>query len=474
MLNGFSPQTPQILVVCSRPDDISYFQRALQISGFPRHMTAHSADTALNIIENETVNIVLIDNELHPDGGMKLLVLIKRMYPMTPCVLIVRQNQVHTAVQAIGMGGDDYLLRDEIFTLSLGEVIRDLTSRRRSPNVATESFGETSVFRQLRRIFLLTRRICTRFSYQPGWESLSDEMFSIFDCDAWGYMLNHDNGVDLLRFESAPMSDEAQEQLVTRLVQAWKFHGEDVPQKEDINLKSFQIFRSNEEIEYPFRDITMPLYAEGRCVGLLFLLYRTPRKITVDRTELLTYMSSIMSYTLDMGEIFNRLSQLAMYDETTECYNRNYFLKLLEIETTRVERYKGMYSMVLVDIDHFKKINREYGYEFGNFVLQNAAELIREQIRTIDIVSRIGGEEFAVILPSTNVKGASLFAERLRKNFAAQKFTTDDGRSVSITATITLGEYQPKIHHSGEGLLIRLERILAIKQDISNQVVLET
>ena len=474
MVNGFSSQTPHILVVCSRPDDISYYQRALQISGFPRHMTAHSADTAMNIIENETVNIALIDNELHPDGGLKLLVLIKRMFPMTPCVLIVRQTQVHTAIQAIGMGGDDYLLRDEIFTLSLGEVIRDLTSRRKNQTPYVEAFGEASVFRQLRRIFLLTRRICTRFSYQPGWESLSDEMFSIFECDAWGYLLRHDKGVELHRFESAPVAENAQMQLVEKLRQAYDFHADDKLDTEHLHLKSFQIFRSNEEIQYPFRDITMPLYAEGRCVGLLFLIYRSPRKITGDRTELLKYMASIMSYTLDMGEIFNRLSQLAMYDETTECYNRDYFLKLLEIETTRVERYHGMFSMVLVDIDHFKQINREYGYEFGNLVLLNAAELIKEQIRTIDIVARIGGEEFAVILPSTNVTGASLFAERLRHNFADQVFTADDGRQVTITATLTLGEYQPKIHHSGEGLLIRLERILAIKQDISNQVVLET
>ncbi len=468
-----SPKDFKILIVCSRPDDISIYERTLQAIGFSQTINAHSGETALSIIENEDIDLVMIDNDLHPDGGLKHMIIIKRSYPLLPCVLIVRQDEVQTAVQALGMGGDDYLLRDEMFTIGAAYILRELLLGERMER-ADDLREPHSVFGLLRRVLLLARRIGIHFSFQPGWEGISNDMFSIFDCDLWGYMLFRDTGYELQMFESAPMDEEAEEKILQRINEVYYFHSSDTIDTKHLNLRRFQLFRTEEDLTWPMKDVILPLISEGRTIGVVFMFYKQPRKLTIERVELFEFVASLMSYSLDMGEIFNRLTQLAMYDETTECYNRDHFLKQLEIETIRVERYNGLFSLVLIDLDGFKNINLSHGYEAGNLVLSQVAALLREQIRTIDILARIGGEEFAIILPSTDIEGARLFGERIRKVIAEQEFEVGELRTASLTATIAVGEYIPRIHHSGEGLLARLERMLAMDKSVKNQVLVES
>lgn len=128
------------------------------------------------------------------------------------------------------------------------------------------------------------------------------------------------------------------------------------------------------------------------------------------------------------------LDNLANIDGLTGVFNHRYFQNFLDQEISRARRNKTTISLLLVDIDHFKQVNDNFGHQFGDFVLAEFAKIIHDNIRDYDILARYGGEEFVVILPETEPKDALAVAEKLRK--LIEEATFDDGNEqYQITAS---------------------------------------
>ena len=107
--------------------------------------------------------------------------------------------------------------------------------------------------------------------------------------------------------------------------------------------------------------------------------------------------------------------RLTTIDGLTQIYNKRYFLETLEREISRAHRYRRELSLIMFDIDHFKKINDTYGHLAGDYVLKQLAGVIKSRIRREDIMARYGGEEFAVVMPEAGPENARRFAEKVRK-----------------------------------------------------------
>jgi len=132
-----------------------------------------------------------------------------------------------------------------------------------------------------------------------------------------------------------------------------------------------------------------------------------------------------------------QLQELAEFDSLTRLYNRNMFITFLEKEIHRSKRYKEGAgkkdpALVMFDIDHFKKVNDDYGHGIGDHVLKNLSVLVKENIRNADILSRFGGEEFMIIAPETNMEGARILAEKVRHIVEEHYFNVVDRVTVSI------------------------------------------
>ena len=111
-----------------------------------------------------------------------------------------------------------------------------------------------------------------------------------------------------------------------------------------------------------------------------------------------------------MGEIY----RLATLDSLTEIYNRAAMEKLINTEIDRSKRYGLPMSLLLLDLDHFKKVNDNYGHQVGDFTLKKFVEIVTKVLREHDILGRFGGEEFTVLLPDTDLVNAHIVAERVR------------------------------------------------------------
>jgi len=130
------------------------------------------------------------------------------------------------------------------------------------------------------------------------------------------------------------------------------------------------------------------------------------------------------------------LKELSITDHLTKLYNRRYLMEALDREYQRTFRKKAPLSLIMLDIDYFKKINDTYGHQGGDEVLVLLAELIKGELRSFDIAARYGGEEFAIVLPETPLADALAVAERLRRH--VQEFTYS-GALRELTLTVSLG-----------------------------------
>ncbi len=144
----------------------------------------------------------------------------------------------------------------------------------------------------------------------------------------------------------------------------------------------------------------------------------------------------------DLARNAETLEKLATTDGMTGLYNRRHFLKLAETEWNRFERYGRPLSYLLLDFDFFKSINDRFGHDVGDEVIFHVAALCCQDRRVTDIVARIGGEEFAILLPETPIEAARVVAERLRENVESTPLLRDE---LELTVTISIGvaEVQP-------------------------------
>jgi diguanylate cyclase (GGDEF)-like protein len=131
----------------------------------------------------------------------------------------------------------------------------------------------------------------------------------------------------------------------------------------------------------------------------------------------------------------NELQNLASTDSLTKVYNRAKYDEVVGREINRAKRYNRFLSLVMFDIDVFKRINDTYGHLSGDEVLKTIVWLVQEEIRKIDYLIRWGGDEFILILPETNLEGAKGLAERIRNSIAAHKFENMEGVTVSLGVT---------------------------------------
>ncbi|MCF6280988.1 MAG: sensor domain-containing diguanylate cyclase [Candidatus Polarisedimenticolaceae bacterium] len=159
--------------------------------------------------------------------------------------------------------------------------------------------------------------------------------------------------------------------------------------------------------------IAVPLIVERRSIGILYVDDFTPRQFTKNEISVLSLLATQAAIAIERMQRFERNRMLAITDGLTGLYNHRYFCKSLKREIKRAKRNSHQLSVIIVDIDHFKHFNDTNGHLQGNEALKGVASVLQLALRKIDILSRYGGEEFAVILPETDKKQALQIANRI-------------------------------------------------------------
>ncbi len=168
--------------------------------------------------------------------------------------------------------------------------------------------------------------------------------------------------------------------------------------------------------------------------------------------KILCAISREVAVALENAKLYKELEYLSNVDPITYLYNYRHFVKALDLEIGRVKRYQGPLSIMMIDIDDFKRYNDRFGHLQGDLLLRRLADILKSNLRTIDTLSRYGGDEFVVILPETNLAQAKLVAEKLR-NRVEEAYFKD-----KVTISIGVAEYQD--HFDRFELTVKADRAM--------------
>lgn len=202
-----------------------------------------------------------------------------------------------------------------------------------------------------------------------------------------------------------------------------------------------KLFTSFSGSEYErFRSwLGVPLIVQDRIIGLLSIDSSEPNDFTEEDATLALAFANQVSVALENTRLFSEAQTQAITDSLTGIYNRRGLFQVGDFEITRARRIGRPFSTLLLDIDHFKRVNDHYGHAVGDQALRSLAERCRTGSRNVDLVGRYGGEEFVILLTETHLEAAHMVAERLRQSIMDAPFQTDAG-PLRITISIGVAE----------------------------------
>ena len=207
----------------------------------------------------------------------------------------------------------------------------------------------------------------------------------------------------------------------------------------DVTKSEFFLKSVDKKTTFHTRSIIcVPLLNRNKVIGVIEALNKTGNQdFTPEDERLFMAFSNQVSIAIDNARLYN----MAFYDALTKVFMRRYFEAWLSQEFSRVKRYKTDLSLIMFDIDHFKKINDTYGHQAGDFVLSELSQVVKEAVREADIVARYGGEEFVVCLPETKVEEAKYSAERIRASVEKKQFIYE-GTKIPVTVSLGVASFR--------------------------------
>ncbi len=220
--------------------------------------------------------------------------------------------------------------------------------------------------------------------------------------------------------------------------------------------------------------VAFPLSCRGRRVGAVVALDRQPSarepRMAPSMLRAVRVLLEPASVALDNALLLKRAEALSVTDDLTHLYNSRYLNLVLRRETKRASRSGRPLSLLFIDLDGFKAVNDTHGHLFGSRALIEAAAVIRSSARETDVVSRFGGDEFAIILPDTGGEGAFAVGARVRDKIAAHRFLVGDGLDIHLTVSVGVATL-PDVAASSEELVQAADKAMyQIKESGKNGI----
>ncbi|MCX7725940.1 MAG: sensor domain-containing diguanylate cyclase [Chitinispirillaceae bacterium] len=278
-------------------------------------------------------------------------------------------------------------------------------------------------------------------------EKISEIIISALPCDRLTISIKNDDGTSATIVEAKGMDAEFFKGKIFSLKEknlASIIYSNNMAVSRNFSEERYEIrYLPDEPKKWELSSfIAVPLGVD-ECKGMIFVESTLLNAYENQYIGLLSRISTSAGLAIEKMLIFEKANSLAIHDGLTGLYNHRAFQQMLSDEITRAIRYNEPLSLIICDIDFFKKINDTYGHPFGDIVLKGISSFLQSSIRMdIDTVARYGGEEFAIILVKTTGEDAVETAERMRTGISKLSFKTPHGEEVKVTMSFGISEYR--------------------------------
>ncbi len=218
-------------------------------------------------------------------------------------------------------------------------------------------------------------------------------------------------------------------------------HGEQVI-SEDVESDPRFARRIDEKTRWETKSvICVPLRSKLRILGVIQLVNVDLSRFGESELFFLQALCDYAAIAIENARWVEKIQELTITDDCTGLYNARHLYKTLETEVYRSSRFGYEFSVLFIDLDHFKSVNDTHGHLVGSRLLSEIGYLVKAQLRLIDYAFRYGGDEFVVLLPQTGKDQALVVAKRLRDGLRASSFCRDEGLNLNVRASIGLATY---------------------------------
>jgi len=307
-------------------------------------------------------------------------------------------------------------------------------------------------------------------------QTIMDKMAEFFRPDTWS-LLMVDEQKDELYFAIA-VGDAAEALKTVRLkvgegIAGWVAkHGDSLIVPDVYNDPRFAK-RIDEMTKWKTRSIIcVPLQSKHRVLGVIQLINCSMESFGEQEMFFLHALCDYAAIAVDNARAVEKIQELTITDDCTGLYNARHLYKTLEAEVYRSARFGYEFSVIFLDLDHFKLVNDTYGHLVGSKLLQEIGFKIKSQLRLIDYAFRYGGDEFVILLPQTEKGSALVVAKRIQDMMRSTQFLTAEGLNLNVRCSMGLATYPEDAKSSHEIIRQADEMMYMVKNSSRDNIAI--
>lgn len=414
---------------------------------------------AFELLQRNEYDIIITDMFTRRLSGLDFIEEIRKNFQSVSIIVISGVNAVEPAVKALRLGAFDYLLKPvnpETLKLSVKKCleVRHLLKE----NIELKSYVD---------LYSASQRIVSTIDPDKIFTISVETLMEIIKADCGVFIEKRDEDKDFI-IRSNKNIDINNIQKILKFIQEYFDKVGDAPYVEKISLFN------REEIEEIYRKISfmmiIPLRHHSKLLGYI-ILFRFFNRIYFSAREIKDaefLMKNIVSSFLNIQQ-FSEIKSLAYIDELTGLYNIRYFEEILKREINKGTT-NNIFSILFMDLDHFKEVNDTYGHLVGSKLLVEVGRVIKGCVREHDITVRYGGDEFCVLLMQTGQDEALRIAERIRKTIENHRFMSRESLNIRLTVCIGVAVY-PQHSTSLLGIIEKADNAMYAGKNSTRNVV---
>jgi len=217
--------------------------------------------------------------------------------------------------------------------------------------------------------------------------------------------------------------------------------------------------------------VCVPLVSKSRILGVIELINIARGNQEKKHLQLLSSLADFTAIAIENVRAVSHIRELSIVDDCTGLYNSRHMHALLETEIARATRYRTCFSVIFLDLDHFKDVNDAHGHLIGSGLLKEIGAVLKQNLRTVDWAIRYGGDEFVVILPHTGRSEAMLVALRLRKALNQATFFARENLNIAITASFGVATFPDDANNKDEIIKMADQAMYRVKNSTRDGIV---